>query len=98
MAGLKLARLEVRTPVRLTIAVSPQLYADLQLYARLYRDAYGSEESVADLVPSMLATFLASDRTYLRARAGKHASSSSSYSSPPGTEAPDTLTPEGDSA
>lgn len=71
MAGLKLARLEDRTPVKLAIAVTPQLHADLQLYAGLYRDTYGAEESIADLVPSMLAAFLSSDRAFLRARSGK---------------------------
>jgi hypothetical protein len=71
MAGLKLARLEDRTPVKLAIAVTPQLHADLQLYAGLYRDTYGAEESVADLVPSMLAAFLSGDRAFLRARSGK---------------------------
>jgi len=71
MPSLKLARLEDRTPVKLAVAVPPQLHADLQLYAGLYRDAYGAEESIADLVPSMLAAFLASDRAFVRARSGK---------------------------
>jgi hypothetical protein len=69
MAGLKLARLEDRTPVKLTIAVTPQLHADLQIYAGLYRDTYGIEESIADLVPSMLAAFLGSDRAFVRTKA-----------------------------
>ena len=71
MTGLKLARLEDRTPIKLQIAVTPQLHADLQLYARLYRESYGVEESVADLIPSMLATFLASDRAFVRGRAAE---------------------------
>jgi len=71
MTGLKLARLEDRTPVKLTIAVMPQLHADLLLYAGLYRESYGVEESVADLVPSMLAAFLASDRAFVRRRAAE---------------------------
>ena len=38
----------------------------MQVYARLYLETYGVEESIVDLIPSMLATFLASDRTFNR--------------------------------
>jgi len=68
MSALKLARLEDRTPVKLGIVVTPQLHADLQLYAQLYRDAYGIEEAVTDLIPPMLASFLAGDRAFAKAR------------------------------
>jgi hypothetical protein len=68
MADLKLARLSDRIPVKLSIQVPPQLHTDLQRYAVLYREAYGQEESVADLIPSMLAAFLESDRAFSRAR------------------------------
>lgn len=71
MTGLKLARLEDRTPIKLAIAVTPRLHADLQLYASLYREIYGIEETVADLVPSMLSSFLASDRAFVRRRAAE---------------------------
>ena len=68
MAELRLARLPERTPVKLTIAVSPDLAAALDLYAVLYRQTYGREEPVAELVPAMLAAFLDSDKAFLRAR------------------------------
>ncbi|MBN8807963.1 MAG: DUF2274 domain-containing protein [Sphingomonas sp.] len=68
MSALKLPRLDDRTPVKLGIVVTPQLHADLQLYAQLYRDAYGVEEVVTELIPPMLASFLASDRAFARAR------------------------------
>jgi hypothetical protein len=68
MAELRLARLPDRTPVRMTIAVSPDLAAALALYGDLYRKAYGREEPIAELIPAMLASFLESDRAYLRAR------------------------------
>ena len=68
MPGLKLARLEDRTPVKLVLALTPQLFADLQLYARLYREVYGVEETISDLIPSMLASFLTGDREFMRAR------------------------------
>lgn len=70
MADLKLAQLPDRTPVKLSIQVSPQLHADLQRYAVLYKEAYGREEAVTDLIPSMLAAFLESDRAFARARGG----------------------------
>jgi hypothetical protein len=69
MADLKLARLPDRTPVKLGIQISPQLHADLQDYAALYKQTYGQEEAIAELIPSMLAAFLDSDRVFAQARA-----------------------------
>lgn len=69
MADLKLAKLPNRTPVRLTIAVKPELHEALQQYAALYSRTYGCEEPLADLVPAMLAAFLESDRGFARSRA-----------------------------
>lgn len=68
MADLKLARLPDRTPVKLTISISPELHAALTAYAALYAETYGREEPVAALVPAMLAAFLDSDRTFMRSR------------------------------
>lgn len=69
MPDLKLARLPERTPVKITLIFPPDLHQALQAYAALYAEAYGSEETVADLVPAMLASFLDSDRAFARARA-----------------------------
>lgn len=68
MPELKLARLPDRTPVKLAIAVTPDLHLMLQQYAALYAEAYGREESVTELVPAMLAAFLESDRGFAKAR------------------------------
>lgn len=68
MADLKLPRLPDRTPVKLVIHVSPQLHADLARYSEAYEAAYGKPESVADLVPFMLASFLDGDPAFRRAR------------------------------
>ncbi|MGQ3049253.1 MAG: DUF2274 domain-containing protein [Niveispirillum sp.] len=65
---LKLAKLPDRTPVKLTISVSPDLHQRLLSYAALYRATYGTAEPVADLVPYMLDAFLDSDRAYAKAR------------------------------
>jgi len=62
MPQLKLARLPDRTPVKLTIAVTPDVHERLTSYADLYRETYGREEPVADLIPAMLTAFMDSDR------------------------------------
>jgi len=73
MPELKLAKLPDRTPVKIAIQVLPDLNDDLIQYVELYRRAYGETVSISDLIPAMLASFLASDREFLKARknAGK---------------------------
>ncbi len=66
MGDLKLARLPDRTPVKLSIQVTPQLQADLTRYADAYEAAYGQRESIADLIPFMLVSFLDTDRGFAR--------------------------------
>ena len=68
MADLKLPKLPERAPVKLTISVSPDLHLALTEYARLYAEAYGREEPIAELVSAMLAAFLESDRAFSRRR------------------------------
>jgi hypothetical protein len=68
MADLKLSKLPDRTPVKLVIAVAPDLKAALDDYAALYAAAYGQEETIADLIPAMLSQFLAGDRGFAKAR------------------------------
>ena len=70
MAELRLPKLPDRTPVKLTISVSPELHRALNDYAAVYEAAYGQREVVSDLIPFMLATFLDSDRAFARARSG----------------------------
>lgn len=65
---LKLARIPDRTPVKLTILVSPELNGALQDYAAAYEKAYGAGVSVAELVPAMLAAFVESDRAFAKGR------------------------------
>jgi hypothetical protein len=78
MAGLKLAKLPDRTPVKLTISIAPDLHNALADYAAAYRDAYGQDASMSDLIPAMLVSFLDSDRAFQRARpVGKSRPSSS---------------------
>lgn len=66
MADLKLARLPDRAPVKLTIALSPDLHRALTDYGELYAEAYGTTEPVMELIPAMLAAFLEGDRAYAK--------------------------------
>lgn len=68
MTGIKLGKLPDRTPVKLTISILPDLKQALDDYATLYSATYGEEEPVTELIPQMLATFLASDRSFVKAR------------------------------
>lgn len=68
MPELKLAKLPDRTPVKITITVSPELDLALRQYAGIYRATYGEAESVAELIPFMLGAFLDSDRGFAKAR------------------------------
>ncbi|MCC6913245.1 MAG: DUF2274 domain-containing protein [Rhodospirillaceae bacterium] len=71
MPELKLAKLPDRTPVKIVISVSPDLNKALQGYAELYRQTYGSEEAVPELIPFMLETFLDGDRGFKAALKGQ---------------------------
>jgi hypothetical protein len=65
---LKLAKLPDRTPVKLAVTITPDLAHALGDYATIYNRAYGDKAEVADLVPAMLESFLASDRAFAKAR------------------------------
>lgn len=68
MAGLRLPKLPDRTPVKVTISISPDLHQALGEYAGLYQESYGSAEPVQELIPAMLASFLEADRAFARGR------------------------------
>ena len=67
MAGLKLGKLPDRTPIKLSIALQPDLHDRLRQYAVLYSETYGAQESVNELIPAMLMAFLESDRNFAKA-------------------------------
>jgi hypothetical protein len=70
MSDLKLARLPDRTPARLTVTLSPELKTALEDYRVIYNRQYDTDEPLSELVPHMLATFLASGRAFAKAREG----------------------------
>ncbi len=71
MPELRLPKLPDRTPVKITISVSPDLNQALLDYATLYEDTYGSAETVQELIPPMPASFLEGDRAFARRRRGQ---------------------------
>ena len=68
MPELKLAKLPDRKPVKLTIMLQPETNTALQAYAAAYREAYGEEEEVSELVPYIIDSFLAGDRGFAKVR------------------------------
>ncbi|WP_394438961.1 DUF2274 domain-containing protein [Sphingobium naphthae] len=74
MAGIKLGKLPDRTPIKLTISVLPDLKQALDDYAALYSATYGENEPITELIPQMLAAFLASDRNFVKTRTRNGAS------------------------
>lgn len=68
MPELKLAKLPDRTPVKLNLVLAPGLACDLNAYAELYRERYGSDEPLSELVPAMLSAFMDSDKQFRRPR------------------------------
>ena len=71
MPDLKLAKLPDRTPVKITFTAGAELSKSLEAYAQFYREAYGQEEPVPQLVPYMLEAFLKSDSAFNKARREK---------------------------
>lgn len=75
MPELKLAKLPDRTPVKITVTVSPELNRDLHAYAEAYSETYQSDvEPVSELIPYMLQDFLRSDRSFTKAKKAKQKS------------------------
>jgi hypothetical protein len=68
MPELKLDKLPDRTPVKITITVSPALNHALGQYAAIYARAYGEKEKIEDLIPFLLEAFLDADRGFQKAR------------------------------
>lgn len=65
---LKLSKLPKRTPIKINIVLKPETHDAMVDYARIYEEAYGSKESVEELIPFMIASFLENDHAFKRAR------------------------------
>ncbi len=67
MPDIKLARLPDRTPVKLVLKLAPDLHRSLCDYARFYQAEHGEAVPLEDLVPAMVASFMAGDRGFAKA-------------------------------
>ena len=74
MPELRLSKLPDRTPVKISISVTPDLHAALNAYADTYPATYSSAESIAELIPYMLTAFIESDGGFRKARRDRDAS------------------------
>ena len=66
--ALRLAKLPVRVPVKLTITLDRATHALLTAYTEAYRSLYGADDELGDLIPFMLKQFVESDRGFARMR------------------------------
>lgn len=55
-----------RNPVKVTVALSPELSRSLADYAAFYETVYGQQVTIAELVPPILQHFLETDRSFVR--------------------------------
>ena len=65
---LRLDKLPDREAAKITFTASPELKAALNDYAEIYRRTYGQKESLAELIPFMLESFINADPGFKRAR------------------------------
>jgi len=70
MPDLRLPKLPDRTPVKMTISLSPDLHRALSDYTQLYNEVYGQSEPIQELIPAMLASSLEGDQQFARHRRG----------------------------
>ena len=81
MSKLRVGPLPKTEVVRLTIALTAKVKADLDRYVETYADVYGEAVDAAVLVPHMLAAFMDRDRGFKKARQAGEARPSSTTSS-----------------
>lgn len=72
---MKLAKLPDRTPVKMTIVLTPSLAQRLREYAAFYAEIYGNKEEVTELIPFMLEAFLDGDAEFKKGSKKRHAES-----------------------
>jgi len=66
--ALRIAKLPNLTPIKMTVSLEPELHKMLEDYAQIYSESYGEAVKPSELVPSMIAGFLATDNGFKRAR------------------------------
>ena len=66
--ALKLSKLPKRTPIKVNIVLNPETHEAMVDYARIYEKTYGSKESIEQLIPYIIASFLDNDHAFKRER------------------------------
>ena len=66
--ALKLSKLPKRTPVKINIILNPETHDAMIDYARIYEETYGNKESIEELIPFMIASFLDNDHSFKKMR------------------------------
>ena len=94
MTKLKLSAVQDDKPVKLTVTLPAALHRDLVAYAEILSKETGQAIEPAKLIAPMLATFIASDREFAKARNGESKSTAKSpaparEAAPPPSHAPD---------
>ncbi|MBR0713951.1 DUF2274 domain-containing protein [Bradyrhizobium liaoningense] len=69
---MKLAKLPDRTPVKMSVVLTPSLAQRLREYSVFYAETYGNKEEVTELIPFMLEAFLDSDADFKRGGKKRH--------------------------
>ncbi|MGJ0454616.1 MAG: DUF2274 domain-containing protein [Methylocystis sp.] len=94
MTKLKLSSVQDEKPVKLSVALPAALHRDLVAYAEvLARDA-GQRIEPAKLIAPMLASFIASDREFTKARNGESKSTQKSPAPAQDAAAPPSRAPD----
>lgn len=65
---LKLPKLPKRTLVKINIVLNPDTHDAMLDYARVYEETYSSKESIENLIPFIVVSFLNNDLAFKRAR------------------------------
>lgn len=66
--SLKIGPVANRAPLKITIALAPDIHDALADYARLHAQEFGREVALAELAALMIERFLKSDAGFRRAR------------------------------
>ena len=80
--SLKIGPVADRSPVKISIAIAPDIHDALADYARLHAQEFGRDIKLPDLASLMIEQFLKTDAGFRRARKSLTSSSSSKGETP----------------
>ncbi len=68
MTSLKMKKIPDRTPVKITLSLSPGVHSDLLKYAEIYQHHHGRSEMPQVLAAQMIEIFMQSDSGFRKAK------------------------------